>query len=645
MSNDPAEKNKDLSGVPGPSRNQVSGQSENQSQQPAEQQRSEHQDHEHDHEQGLPRDTAVVDPQLEAPKQSKPEGSSRNSVSLNNILTHEGREVSPEGSAASTTANSSTAGASTGSAAAATGSAGASTGTTDDKTDLANQAPAKANFDNVEGGNSAGSASSNGGSTSGISLAISDNIDTNSLPDDSSLMDESLIKSNPRTKLGIQDIRIILYLIITIKPFKYIGDRTLSQTKKWELIQSEFSKYKHLKNHPNTIIPTIRTLQRQLSSAIKKAKQRRKSVLGANDHETPLFKTITLEHSLDDLELASLELFELSETLKNGKLANSSLLEYSLILNNEIDDNDKKMSRNLFSTEGDKRSVSHSDQSINGGDQSRPTSTSTAGSTTQTQPQLTSTQLHSHPLVAAASAVAAAGTPPPGVAGSFLHPSHPHYQQGLPPPPLQYGYAAASYPQLNPGASPIPNSVQPLHSAMYSMQHHHPQHHHPQHPIPLAYPPHTYPGNVPGPNVPGPGLGSVDSHVKTEVLNELNDTRQSIKQLLNDPESIKNGQSQSPPKPQASSDKKSDATKDGDKGHDIVGLLENLIHKSNQLQQENHGELVRLIDRNNQLIELNKRFQVEQNNINKSLISDVLTYLNDHPSVPKDTVNSIRQLI
>lgn len=56
-----------------------------------------------------------------------------------------------------------------------------------------------------------------------------------------------IFKNNHRTKLTSQDVRLILYLTINIKPFKYVGDRSLSQTKKWEIIQTKFAEIKRKK--------------------------------------------------------------------------------------------------------------------------------------------------------------------------------------------------------------------------------------------------------------------------------------------------------------------------------------------------------------------------------------------------------------
>lgn len=143
----------------------------------------------------------------------------------------------------------------------------------------------------------------------------------------------SLIKINQRTKLSTQDIKLIYYLIATIKPFKYIGDRRTSQTKKWEIIQRKYEETKKdesegmiLKNvHNEIIVPTVRTLQRQLAGAIKRSKSREeKSKNKRKDESELLYHSITKYSPVSELEDSLLELHELSETLKNGKGLNQS---------------------------------------------------------------------------------------------------------------------------------------------------------------------------------------------------------------------------------------------------------------------------------------------------------------------------------
>jgi hypothetical protein len=129
-----------------------------------------------------------------------------------------------------------------------------------------------------------------------------------------------------RTKLSTDDIKLILFLINRIKPFKYVGDNNLSQTKKWELIQKEFANIKKSNNSPDLIIPTVRTLQRQLAAAIKKATIKRNQNIknGIIDSNPEKFlSTITIDSSLEDLELSLLELNDVSEKLKNSKVTSS----------------------------------------------------------------------------------------------------------------------------------------------------------------------------------------------------------------------------------------------------------------------------------------------------------------------------------
>lgn len=139
-----------------------------------------------------------------------------------------------------------------------------------------------------------------------------------------------IFKNNHRTKLTSQDVRLILYLTINIKPFKYVGDRSLSQTKKWEIIQTKFAeiKRKNSDGYPEVIVPTVRTLQRQLATAIKKAKLRRQNNKSKKENKNLdssyfILSTINKESSLNDLELALLELNDLSEKLKTGKGTNT----------------------------------------------------------------------------------------------------------------------------------------------------------------------------------------------------------------------------------------------------------------------------------------------------------------------------------
>jgi len=138
-----------------------------------------------------------------------------------------------------------------------------------------------------------------------------------------------IFKNNHRTKLTSQDVRLILYLTINIKPFKYVGDRSLSQTKKWEIIQTKYAeiKRKDSDGYPEVVVPTVRTLQRQLATAIKKARLRQQNNKRKDnknlDSSYLILSTINKESSLSDLELALLELNDLSEKLKTGKGTNT----------------------------------------------------------------------------------------------------------------------------------------------------------------------------------------------------------------------------------------------------------------------------------------------------------------------------------
>ncbi|ODV64778.1 hypothetical protein HYPBUDRAFT_150717 [Hyphopichia burtonii NRRL Y-1933] len=147
----------------------------------------------------------------------------------------------------------------------------------------------------------------------------------------------TILKSNHRTKLTLQDIRLILYLIVSIKPFKYVGDKKITQTKKWEIIQNKYQEIKKSENNNNIlknvndeiIVPTVRTLQRQLANAIKKVKlsknNKKISKIDLNkDISTYYFNFINRDSLINELEIALYELHELSETLKIGKNINNN---------------------------------------------------------------------------------------------------------------------------------------------------------------------------------------------------------------------------------------------------------------------------------------------------------------------------------
>ncbi|KAK6202303.1 uncharacterized protein RJT21DRAFT_18758 [Scheffersomyces amazonensis] len=136
-----------------------------------------------------------------------------------------------------------------------------------------------------------------------------------------------------RSKLSAEDIKIVLYLIIKIKPFKYIGDRSLSQMRKWEAVQAKYSEMKsQLKSisgiQPLPIsVPTVRTLQRQLATAIRKAQGKRGDSKSSTisppidkSAEYYSFNFVTIDHPLADLERYVLELHEMSENFKAGRL-------------------------------------------------------------------------------------------------------------------------------------------------------------------------------------------------------------------------------------------------------------------------------------------------------------------------------------
>ncbi|RLV95253.1 hypothetical protein JA1_001107 [Spathaspora sp. JA1] len=143
------------------------------------------------------------------------------------------------------------------------------------------------------------------------------------------------IKNPHRTKLSNQDIKLILYLIIQIKPFKYIGNRAWSQTKKWEVIQEKYYEIRYEENkHRNFVVPTIRTLQRQLAAALKKATIRRSngnsqgipqchtvpSTLEEIEHDDYYdFEQVIPDSSLAELEDALFDLHEVSERIKQIK--------------------------------------------------------------------------------------------------------------------------------------------------------------------------------------------------------------------------------------------------------------------------------------------------------------------------------------
>ncbi|CUM68336.1 uncharacterized protein PRCAT00006058001 [Priceomyces carsonii] len=141
---------------------------------------------------------------------------------------------------------------------------------------------------------------------------------------DDSLGSSVDFRGGQRIKLTSHEVKLILYLIVEVKPFKYIGKRSVSQSKKWELIQKEFSDTFKEKSNERNVVPTVRTLQRQLANAIKNAKKKRENRVNKSEksHEEDLgiiLNSLTRESSKSDLENAILMLNELSENIKTGK--------------------------------------------------------------------------------------------------------------------------------------------------------------------------------------------------------------------------------------------------------------------------------------------------------------------------------------
>ncbi|KAI5956463.1 hypothetical protein KGF54_000938 [Candida jiufengensis] len=146
------------------------------------------------------------------------------------------------------------------------------------------------------------------------------------------------IKNPHRIKLSAQDVKLILYLIVETKPFKYVGDRSLSQTKKWEIIQKKYFnlKFKELQ-HKNFVVPTVRTLQRQLAAGVKKASSQRSKddiphpippTLEEIDNDNYYnFATIDESSPQEELESALLDLHHLSNKIKSLKMQSNSLIK------------------------------------------------------------------------------------------------------------------------------------------------------------------------------------------------------------------------------------------------------------------------------------------------------------------------------
>lgn len=142
---------------------------------------------------------------------------------------------------------------------------------------------------------------------------------------------------SPRPKLNHSDACLILYLIIQIKPFKYVGDRSLLQTRKWEMIQQQYATHE-LRTGP--VVPTIRTLQRHLANAVKLCLTKLENGEHGREWMRPPNTTTNMfeaalgraeleliarvallvrpTSSVSDLEWAIFRLTELSDRLRNG---------------------------------------------------------------------------------------------------------------------------------------------------------------------------------------------------------------------------------------------------------------------------------------------------------------------------------------
>lgn len=137
------------------------------------------------------------------------------------------------------------------------------------------------------------------------------------------------MKNPHRIKLAPDEIKLIMFLIVEIKPFKYIGDKSLSQTKKWELIRTRYYDAKANNKDVEVIVPTVRTLQRQLTAGLKKAETRRKkkrvydSIDQISDTEKLIQKRLdklSVESATDqELEDMIYDLNELSDHIKKTK--------------------------------------------------------------------------------------------------------------------------------------------------------------------------------------------------------------------------------------------------------------------------------------------------------------------------------------
>lgn len=137
------------------------------------------------------------------------------------------------------------------------------------------------------------------------------------------------MKNPHRIKLAPDEIKLIMFLIVEIKPFKYVGDRSLTQQRKWDLIRTKYYDAKSNNTDDEVIVPTVRTLQRQLTAGLKKAEARKKkkrihdSTNQISDTERSIAERIgklSVESATDqELEDMAYELNALSDYIKKMK--------------------------------------------------------------------------------------------------------------------------------------------------------------------------------------------------------------------------------------------------------------------------------------------------------------------------------------
>lgn len=144
-----------------------------------------------------------------------------------------------------------------------------------------------------------------------------------------------LTKNNCRTKLTTDDIQLILFLIVQVKPFKYVGDRSLSQTKKWLIIQDRFEqiKKKQFGTNKRVLVPTVRTLQRQLASAVARGQERVSPSMSVSyivNQTAKIIKELDRYSSLSEMEFVLAALNLLSDKIKHGEYSNAPV-EFSMV--------------------------------------------------------------------------------------------------------------------------------------------------------------------------------------------------------------------------------------------------------------------------------------------------------------------------